>query len=97
MFCPKCDSLMMAEKGKMVCHECGTSSDEGKIVDSRHYDHDIAVVDIGNIQIDTQIKADCDKCGHGMAYTWSVQTRSSDEPATTFFKCVSCGHQWREY
>jgi DNA-directed RNA polymerase subunit M/transcription elongation factor TFIIS len=28
--------------------------------------------------------------------TWSVQkqTRSSDEPMTTFSKCVDCGHQW---
>jgi hypothetical protein len=36
----------------------------------------------------------CLKCGSKK--TWSVQrqTRSSDEPMTTFSRCVDCGHQW---
>lgn len=35
----------------------------------------------------------CNKCGSNR--TWSVQrqTRSSDEPMTTFSKCADCGHQ----
>lgn len=38
---------------------------------------------------------DCPKCGGSK--TWSVQkqTRSSDEPMTTFSCCVTCGHKWR--
>lgn len=38
--------------------------------------------------------SECKKCGSKK--TWSVQkqTRSSDEPMTTFTRCVSCGHQW---
>lgn len=37
---------------------------------------------------------ECLKC-HSKK-TWSVQkqTRSSDEPMTTFSRCVECGHQW---
>jgi DNA-directed RNA polymerase subunit M/transcription elongation factor TFIIS len=37
---------------------------------------------------------ECGKC-HSKK-TWSVQrqTRSSDEPMTTFSRCVECGHQW---
>jgi len=37
---------------------------------------------------------ECGKC-HSKR-TWSVQkqTRSSDEPMTTFTRCVECGHQW---
>ena len=37
---------------------------------------------------------ECGKCQSKK--TWSVQkqTRSSDEPMTTFSRCVECGHQW---
>ena len=36
----------------------------------------------------------CGKCQSKK--TWSVQkqTRSSDEPMTTFSRCVECGNQW---
>lgn len=38
--------------------------------------------------------SECFKC-HSKR-TWSVQkqTRSSDEPMTTFTHCVDCGHRW---
>lgn len=38
---------------------------------------------------------ECPKCGS--AKTWSVQrqTRSSDEPMTTFSRCATCNHNWR--
>jgi DNA-directed RNA polymerase subunit M/transcription elongation factor TFIIS len=38
--------------------------------------------------------SECMKC-HSKK-TWSVQkqTRSSDEPMTTFTHCVECGHRW---
>lgn len=37
----------------------------------------------------------CPKCG--CKKTWSVQrqTRSSDEPMTTFSRCVECKHSWK--
>lgn len=37
---------------------------------------------------------ECGKCGSKK--TWSVQrqTRASDEPMTTFSRCVGCGNQW---
>ncbi|EIE23460.1 hypothetical protein COCSUDRAFT_28851 [Coccomyxa subellipsoidea C-169] len=38
----------------------------------------------------------CPKCGHTAAYFMEVQTRSADEPATLFFKCEKCAHNWRE-
>ncbi len=28
---------------------------------------------------------------------WEIQTRSADEAPTRFFKCLTCGKQWREY
>lgn len=28
---------------------------------------------------------------------WEIQTRSADEAPTRFFKCLTCGKNWREY
>ena len=45
-----------------------------------------------------QTAAQCpvDSCGGDKAYFFQLQIRSADEPMTTFYKCVLCGHQWRE-
>ena len=42
-------------------------------------------------------KAVCPECGHTEASWWLQQTRSADESETRFFKCLKCGHTWREY
>lgn len=40
----------------------------------------------------------CPKCGFGRAYFMQIQTRSADEPMTTFYRCCNheCNHYWRE-
>jgi DNA-directed RNA polymerase III subunit RPC11 len=40
----------------------------------------------------------CPKCCHPRAYFMQIQTRSADEPMTTFYKCcnTACGHRWRD-
>jgi DNA-directed RNA polymerase III subunit RPC11 len=40
----------------------------------------------------------CPKCDHNRAYYMQIQTRSADEPMTTFYKCCNreCNYQWRE-
>ena len=40
----------------------------------------------------------CPKCENNSAYFMQIQTRSADEPMTTFYKCTndSCSHQWKE-
>ena len=40
--------------------------------------------------------ARCPKCAHDRAYFRQLQTRSADEPMTTFYKCVSCGKEWKD-
>lgn len=42
----------------------------------------------------TQI--DCPKCYHPKANFFQMQTRSADEPMTTFYRCQKCGNQWKE-
>ena len=40
----------------------------------------------------------CPKCRHERAYFMQIQTRSADEPMTTFHKCCNntCNYQWKE-
>ena len=43
-------------------------------------------------------EATCPECDHNKAYFLQVQTRSADEPMTTFYKCCNaqCNHRWRD-
>lgn len=43
-------------------------------------------------------EATCPKCEHKRAYFMQIQTRSADEPMTTFYKCCkpTCGHRWKD-
>ena len=43
-----------------------------------------------------QPDATCPKCEAHRAYYQQLQIRSADAPMTTFYRCVSCGHNWRE-
>ncbi|KAI8029556.1 Transcription elongation factor TFIIS [Camellia lanceoleosa] len=37
----------------------------------------------------------CGRCGKKETTYHQMQTRSADEPMTTFMTCVSCGHKWK--
>lgn len=37
---------------------------------------------------------ECGKCGSKKTWNVQKQVRSSDEPMTTFSRCVNCGNQW---
>lgn len=36
----------------------------------------------------------CPKCSKSRTFSYSKQTRSADEPMTTFATCMSCKHKW---
>ena len=36
----------------------------------------------------------CGICGHSRTFSYTKQTRSADEPMTTFATCMTCKHKW---
>lgn len=37
----------------------------------------------------------CGKCKQRKCQYYQMQTRSADEPMTTFVTCVNCGNRWK--
>lgn len=37
----------------------------------------------------------CSKCGKRECTMYQLQTRSADEPMTTFVTCINCGKRWK--
>lgn len=105
-FCPKCGTLMTPKIKEsityFVCRKCGYEErvKEGSFRVRREIKNKKRIVVIEediSMKIYPKVKITCPKCGHNEAYFWTLQTRAADEPATRFFKCVKCGHVWREY
>jgi len=102
MFCPKCGSLLrpILKKGKRALGcSCGYVAEKGQKIEVKEQgkkENNIEVIE-KEVEAKPLVDAECPKCGHKKAYFWEVQTRSSDEPATRFFKCEKCKHVWREY
>jgi len=85
----------MPDDGKLKC-SCGYVQEEGVIKDRKKKQNKIAVLD-KEIETLPKIKSDCVKCKNDEAYFWTLQTRSSDEPETKFFRCTKCNAVRREY
>ncbi len=98
-FCPKCGSVLVSKVKNSVCPRCNYSkkgtinlSTKEKIEGHR----EIAVLK-KDFKTEPIVNETCPKCFNDKAYFWMVQTRSSDESPTKFFKCVKCGHTKRDY
>src|SRR3989338_8967051 len=99
-FC-KCGSIMMPVKNGFKCRKCGADIDkkaEAKVVVSRSSKEDIITIEDNAPDHLPVTDKECEQCGNKRAYYWLIQTRSSDEPPTQFFKCTNekCKYVWRE-
>ena len=103
MFCPKCGIILLPKKDnkKELSCSCGysTKKKEDLILKEKMIYQKKDKIEVVDKKIETlpKEKEECPKCGHNEAYFWTVQTRSSDEAETRFFKCTKCDHTWRKY
>ena len=108
-FCPNCGTRLMPAKEEggelLVCPRCGYKArSEGallipvaRIEGSLKDKITVIRAEEGRLSTHPKVSVECPKCGNTEAYFWTVQTRSSDEASTQFFRCTRCGHTWREY
>lgn len=104
IFCPDCGNrLTVGEDGynyAFKCQSCPYKMPIRETIESVKYSKLKEVDDVLNDantwrnvdQADTK----CPKCEHEKAYFMQMQIRSADEPSTTFYRCVSCSHNWKE-
>jgi len=112
-FCPKCEKILRKQKSGadyiLVCPGCNfekkLGSDAGLAENRRNKDkvekklaeHKTRVIDEASNGILPKADVPCPKCQKADVEYYQLQTRSADEPATTFYHCLSCDHRWREY
>ncbi|KAK3908991.1 DNA-directed RNA polymerase III subunit RPC10 [Frankliniella fusca] len=106
LFCPTCGNCLVAAEGatrmKFQCNTCPFKYDVTKKITRKSYPKLKELDDVlgGAAAWDNVDSTEerCPKCSHPRAYFMQIQTRSADEPMTTFYKCCNhqCGHRWRE-
>lgn len=106
MFCPTCANILGVEEGpkslRFACSTCPYVHNITKRIGNRIYPKLKEVDDVlGGSAAWENVDATecpCPKCDHPKAFFMQIQTRSADEPMTTFYKCcnMACGHRWRE-
>ncbi|MHA1584724.1 MAG: transcription factor S [Promethearchaeota archaeon] len=111
-FCPKCEKMLRRKKDAngdfiLECPACHFSKPYvkdrqkkkmSKALEKKILDNKTRVVgEEPSLELKPKTKVECPKCGNDEAFYDQFQTRSADEPATTFYSCTKCGHRWREY
>ena len=106
-FCPTCANLLQLDRRsvsgfRLFCTSCPYTSPLTRRLRFRHELQRKAVDDVlGGADAWRNVdstEALCSRCGHTRAFFMQIQTRSADEPMTTFYKCCNqrCSHQWKE-
>ena len=91
--------MMFPKDGKYVCRNCEYEEEikgSNTIKSSTPNGEDVAIVGEEVVTL-PKTRVICPECGNTEAYYTIRQTRSADEPSTTFYRCCKCNHSWREY
>lgn len=111
LFCRECHGLLRKKfingKAHLECN-CGyiqqidieDDDDVQKVIEQKKRDLEgnlIVVLKEDKVSVHPTVVAECPKCKHTEAEAWQEQTRSADEPSTSFFRCTKCSFTWREY
>ncbi len=99
-FCPKCGAILVQKTKKLGCPRFSDSSKNKTVLKTSEKINEKnqgVAISRETKGVHPIVNEKCKKCGHDKAYFWTVQTRSSDESETKFFRCVKCENTWREY
>mmetsp|Transcript_20511 Transcript_20511/g.50333 ORF Transcript_20511/g.50333 Transcript_20511/m.50333 type:complete len:149 (+) Transcript_20511:208-654(+) len=103
-FCPTCSNCLLVENVhsqlRFFCQTCPYIEAIKYMIVEKTYMKKKEVDDVLGGE-DAWKNADktealCPKCENREAYYTQLQTRSADEPMTTFYRCVDCHFQWKE-
>ncbi|KAL5275311.1 POLR3K family protein [Megaselia abdita] len=106
VFCPQCGNILLIEEGnsglRFSCATCPYIFNIKQKITTKIYPKlkEVDHVMGGSAAWENvdSTEAECPECSHKRAYFMQIQTRSADEPMTTFYKCCNqiCGHNWRD-
>jgi len=99
-FCPKCGAILVKKSKYFGCPRCNYSKKDSvklEVSEKIEKKEKVPVYSDKDEKILPVVTEVCKVCSYDKAYFWTVQTRAGDEAETKFFKCVKCGHTWREY
>lgn len=83
---PKRFATMTAEEMK---------SDERKAADEKLEKENMNNAMVAQVEKSISKEFQCGKCRQRMVSYSQAQTRSADEPMTTFCECMNCGNRWK--
>jgi transcription factor S len=100
-FCPKCGSIIIVKENKKAsCAKCNYRP-KGRIKiqasEKLNKAGKIPVIEESKISTLPVVEIKCLECKNKKAFFWTLQTRSSDESETKFYRCTKCEHTWRVY
>lgn len=98
-YCPNCKKILSPDFAKRVltCKACGY---EEPLKQAKFFREELPkskpVLVIKNTN--RIMKGHCPNCGNDQVYSWraGISKENAPEPSNRFYKCVKCGHKWKE-
>jgi len=70
-------------------------SDERRAEDKQLMKENMDNAMVPQVEKSISVQLRCGKCGQNKVAYSQAQTRSADEPMTTFCECTVCGNRWK--
>ena len=70
-------------------------SDERRQEDKKLQEENVNQAMVAQVEKSISREFQCGKCKKKMVSYSQAQTRSADEPMTTFCECMNCGNRWK--
>src|SRR3989338_2584161 len=97
-FCERCGGLIIMKEKGPACVACNFHPKKRLVIKSSEKidkKEEIAVIKENQDEVHPIVDIKCPKCKNRKAFFWTLQTRSSDESETKFYKCTECANAWR--